>query len=258
MKQKLSYREQKFECGDFLEANVYPVFHTETSTGRKGPRKPTHDTQVRLNAMNRARKCNRIICANFTNRDYYLTLTYKDEPADDERAKQDIENFLAKVARLMKKKGLPKPKWVKTLEKGTKSGRRHAHLIHSGGLTPCELQMCWGKGYVDCKPLMFNKDGVFALSRYFAKEIRNKPGDGKKAKSWTCSRNCVRPVAKVNDYRFSKKRAAELARENENARLLEKLYPGYICAFCKTFYNDESGLYYLHMGFYKKTARLDL
>ena len=52
--------------------------------------------------------------------------------------------------------------------------------------------------------------------------------------------------------------AAELARENENARLLDKLYPGYICAFCKTFYNDESGLYYLHMGFYKKTARLDL
>lgn len=258
VKQRMLYREQKFECGDFLEVNLYPVFRFEASTGRRGPRKPTRDVQVRLNVLNRARECNRTICANFTNQDYYLTLTYKGDPPEEDRAKQDIENFLAKVARLMKKKGLPKPKWIKAIEKGTKSGRIHAHLVHSGGLTPRELQMLWGHGYIDCKPLMFTKDGVFALSRYFTKEIKNHPGDGKKAKGWTCSRNCIRAVPKINDYKYSKKRAAELARERENARLLDKLHPGYICAFCKTFYNDESGLYYLQMGFYKKNVRLDI
>ena len=258
MRCRMSYREQRFECGNYLEANVYPVFQTEASTGRRGPRKPTREVQRRLNELNKARECNRTICANFDSGDYYLTLTYKGDSPDEFRAKQDIENFLAKVARRMKKKGLPPPKWVKSIETGRKSGRVHGHLILSGGLTPMELQMLWGRGYIDCKPLMFGTDGVFALARYFVKEVKNFPGDGKKAKSWSCSRNCARPVPKVSDYKYSRKRAAELARECENARLLDKLYPGYICAYCKTFYNDESGLYYLRMGFYKKNARLDI
>lgn len=257
MKARMAYREQRFVCGDFLEANIYPVFQTEASTGRKSPRKPTRLVQQKLNALNSARECNRTICANFSSRDYYLTLTYKGDPPDEERARKDIENFLAKVARRLKKMGLTL-KWIKSIEIGKKNGRIHAHLIITGGLSPKDLQVLWGKGYIDCKPLMFSKEGVFSLAKYFTKEIKNLPGDGKKAKSWSCSRNCVRPEPKTNDYRYSKKRAAELAKESENARLLEKLYPGYICAYCKAFYNDASGLYYLHMGFYKKTARLDI
>lgn len=258
MKCRMAYREQRFDCGDFLEVNIYPVFQTVIRSGRRSRRKPTREVQQALNKMNRAKEVNRVICANFTNRDYYITLSFKDDPPEIERVRKDITNFLAKVERAMKRKGLDKPKWVKTIETGARSGRVHVHMVISGGLLPVEYQQMWGKGYVDCKPLMFGTDGVLGLSKYFVKQTRNEAGDGHKAKSWSCSRNCVRPEPKCNDYRYSRKRAAELARESENSRLLEKLYPGYFCSSCEPFYNDDCGLYYLHMRFCKKNARLDI
>lgn len=258
MSGRTAYREQKFECGDFLEVNIYPVFESPVQGRRRAKRNPTREVQQALNRLNSAKEVNRVICANFTNQDYYITLTFKGDPPDLERAKKDVANFLKKLERMMRRKGLGKPKWIKTIEVGAKSGRIHVHMVISGGLLPVDYQRLWGKGYVDCKPLMFGADGVMGLSRYFVKQSRNVLGDEHKAKSWSCSRNCIRPEPKTNDYRYSRKRAAEMAREKENSRLIEKLYPGYFCSSCEAFYNDESGHYYLHLQFYKKNARLDL
>lgn len=258
MKCRMVYREQKFYYGDYLEVNIYPVFQKIAKTGRRTARKPTREVQKALNRLNRAKEVNRVICANFTNNDLYITLTVKGEQPTEEEFRKMLDNFIAKYTRALVKKGKDKPKWVKTVEIGIRSGRIHAHLVMSGGLTPQEIQTMWGEGYIDCKPLMFDKDGVQGLSKYFVKQARNESGDGHKRKSWSCSRNCVRSEPKTNDYRYSKKKAAEIARESENARLLEKLYPDYFFSECEPFYNDQSGLYYLHMRFYKKNARLDL
>ena len=258
MSGRVAYREQKFECGEFLEVNIYPVVQSPVRGRRRAKRNPTREVQQALNRLNAAKEVNRVICANFTNQDYYITLTFKGDPPDLERAKKDVANFLKKLERMMRRKGLGKPKWIKTIEVGAKSGRIHVHMVISGGLLPVDYQRLWGKGYVDCKPLMFGADGVMGLSRYFVKQPRNVPGDEHKAKSWSCSRNCIRPKPKTNDYRYSRKRAAEITRERENSRLIEKLYPGYFCSSCEAFYNDESGHYYLHLRFYKKNARLDL
>ena len=258
MKCRMAYREQKFFCGDHLEVNIYPVFQTIAGTGRRSARKPTREVQKNLNRLNRAKEVNRVICANFTNDDLYITLTVRSEQPTEEDFRKMLDSFIRKYARTLAKKGKGKPKWVKTVEIGTRSGRIHAHLVITGGLTPQEIQTMWGRGYIDCKPLMFDKGGVQGLSRYFVKQARNESGDGHKRKSWSCSRSCVRPEPKVNDYRYSRKKAAEIARECENARLLEKLYPDYFFSSCEPFYNDDSGLYYLHMRFYRKNAKLDL
>lgn len=257
-RQRMTYREQRFVYSNYMEASVYPVFWVEHSTGTRTKRKPTSTAQQKLNKENSANELNRIICANFTRKDYYLTLTFAKNPESKERAKKDIENFFARLKRAMRKKGLSDPKWVKCVEKGTRGGRWHAHCVVSGGLAPHEIAELWGRGYVDCKPLMFCTDGCRGVSRYFVKEYKNSPGDQKKEKCWSCSRNCARTQPKTNDYRYSKKRAAELAKDKDNARLIEKLYPDYICSECRTFYNDESGLFYLRLYFYRKDAKLDL
>lgn len=258
MKHRMAYREQKFYYGDYLEVNVYPVFQTIAKTGRRTARKPTSAAKEKLNRLNRAKEVNRVICANFTHDDLYITLTVKGEQPSEEEFRKMLDNFIAKYTRALAKKGKNKPKWIKTVEIGTRSGRIHAHLVITGGLVPQEIRSMWGKGYIDCKPLMLDKDGAQGLSKYFTKQERNESGDGHKRKSWSCSRNCVRPEPKTNDYRYSKRKAAEIAAEGENARLLEKLYPDYFFSACESFCNDESGLYYLHMRFYKKNARLDL
>lgn len=255
-RQRMTYREQKFVYGEFMEVSTYPVFWTEASTGKRTKRKPTSIVQQNLNKANAADEINRIICANFTRRDYYLTITYANDPGSEERVKKDIENFLMRLKRAMRKKGLPVPKWVKCVEQGSRGGRWHAHFVISGGLAPHEIAELWGKGYIDCKPLIFRADGCRGIGGYFVKEHKNKPGDQHKAKCWSCSCNCVRTQPKTNDYRFSKKRAAELAKDRENARVIEKLYPDYICNECRAFYNDSSGLFYLRMYFYRKDAKL--
>ena len=257
---QMAIREQKFECGDYLEASIYPVFGyrcSQKGKRRRISRKPTREVQQALNRKNSARACNRLICANFTHDDWYLTLTFKGDIPTPEEAKKAIDSFLAKVKRRLAKLGKVM-KWVKCEEVGTRNGRPHFHLVLTGGLTPQEMAALWGKGYIDCKPLMFSADGVMGLAKYFGKQKKNEAGDGKKGKSWTCSRSCTHPEPKTNDYRYTKRRAAELAKEKENARFFEKLYPGYICHECEPFYNDESGLYYIHMIFYRKGAKLDV
>lgn len=85
---RVAYREQKFECGDFLEVNIYPVFQSTVQSRRRAKRNPTREVQQVLNRLNAAKEVNRVICANFTNQDYYITLTYKGDPPDLERAKR--------------------------------------------------------------------------------------------------------------------------------------------------------------------------
>lgn len=253
--ERVAIREQKFVYGDYLEANIYPVYQTRRVSCRRICRKPSRDVQQALNRLNSAKACNRTICANFGSGDYYLTLTFRGDPPTEEELKKAIESFLAKYKRSLKKLGKV-CKWVKCVEVGEKNGRPHIHLVITGGLTPQQIAALWGRGYIDCKPLQFSADGVLGLSKYFTKQKRNSAGDGKKAKSWTCSRNCTRPEPKNNDYRYSRKRSAEIAKEKENARFLEKLYPGYICCECEPFYNDSTGKYYIHMRFYRSDAKL--
>lgn len=257
MRGNMAYREQRFVSGDYLDVNIYPVFRSRRQTKRSIVRKPTKAVQQALNRRNRAREVNHVICANFSNADYYLTLTYAGIFPSEEQARRDVENFLKRYARALAKKGQTVFKYVKTIETG-RNGRAHIHLVLTGGLSPKEVQALWGRGYIDCKPLMFSAEGVAGLARYFTKEPRNEAGSGCRRKSWSCSRNCIHPEPKTNDYKYSKKRAAELARESENSRLLEKLYPGYILADCEPFHNDITGLVYISLRLYKNTARLDL
>ena len=254
---KAIYREQRFEYADYMEVAIYPVAPQPRATV-KPLRRPSTETQIKLNQLNRARECNRVICANFDNKCYYLTLTYKGEAPSEEQVRKDVESFLRKLKRILCKKGV-ELKWVKTIETGSKGGRIHVHLVITGGLSPFELQQLWGRGLIDCRPLMFGVDGVFGLSKYFVKELRNTAGEPSKKKAWTCSRNCVRPQPKQNDYKYSRKRVETIAREKGNARFFEKLYPEYLCADCETITeNPKNGLKFLHLVFYKAKARFDL
>lgn len=71
------YREKIHKCGEFLEVDIFPVF--EYQRGRSKKRKPTTETQQRLNQRNAERKLTRLLNTNFTKRDIRFDLTYSDE-----------------------------------------------------------------------------------------------------------------------------------------------------------------------------------
>lgn len=259
MLNKMKYREQKFYCGQYLEVNLFPVWERVFNSGRKAKRKPTSEVQKNLNRHNRERELARVINANFTHNDIKLELTYSPDnaPPSAEKAKKDISNFFRRIKRARAKCGLPELKYIYSLERGVRNGRIHFHVIMSGGLSVNEIARIWGKGYVDkILPLMFNQTGCAGIAKYFCKQQVNE--DGKQSKSWVSSHNLIKPRPKNNDYKFTKRKVRELARESENARLFEAMYSGYLFADCKPFYNDESGLHYLYLRMYRDDAVLDV
>lgn len=260
MQNKMRYREQKFYCGQYLEVNVFPVWERVYKTGRRIKRKPTSEVQKNLNQHNSERALARTIHANFTHKDYKFELTYADKnyPDSIDRAKKDIQNFFKRVKRARAKLGLPELKYIYSLEQGSKKRRIHFHVIMSGGLSINQIAKIWGNGYVDkVLPLMFTETGCAGIAKYFCKQ-QVSTEDGSKSKRWVPSQNLVKPQPKNNDHKFSKRKVRELARETENARMFEAMYPGYFFADCKPFYNDDSGLHYLYLRMYRKDAVLDV
>lgn len=258
MKSIMRYREQKYFYGDYLEVNMYPVYEFPHSSRRRKLRKPTSKVQERLNQINAERKLARIIPANFTTNDYKFELTYapKNNPDNIERAKKDLSNFFKRVNRARTKRGLERMKYIYAIERGSSNGRIHFHVIMTGGLTINEIAKIWGKGYVDkVLPLMFDEKGCTGIAKYFCKQ-QCSDGNGKYAKRYVTSRNCVKPQPKNNDFKLSKRKVEQLAYDSENHSLFENLYPNYCYAECKPFWNDDSGAYYITLYMYRKDTKL--
>ena len=149
------YREVKYECGDYLEVDVFPVY--EYQHGRSQKRKPTTETQARLNQRNAERKLIRLLNTNFTEDDIRFDLTYEVEPSSLEAALNELRNFFRRLKRYRKRAGLEDLKYVAVTEVGNKSGRIHHHIVMNGGVSINKLAKIWGKGYTTAKALQFDE-----------------------------------------------------------------------------------------------------
>ncbi|MCL2248662.1 MAG: hypothetical protein FWC13_05285 [Oscillospiraceae bacterium] len=244
---KAVYREQRYICGDYLDVYIYPVYRKPSSPGAKA--QPSTETQAKLNARNSTEQLTRLIHTNFTPRDLSIGLDYAINPPDDETAKKDIQNFIRRLKRKIKKLGLPELKYIVVTEKSTR-GRYHHHIIINGNIDRDEVERLWGHGRANARRLQFNETGVADLAKYISKSPIF-------YKRWFASRNLERPYQpKPNDYRIkSRRRAAELASETENYRLWEKLYPDHSLGEVRPFHNEENGGVYLFARLYRKDSK---
>ena len=242
------YREKKHYCGEYLEVDIFPVF--EYQRGRSKKRKPTSETQKKLNQRNAERKLIRLLNTNFTKKDIRFDLTYSDEyyPGSPEDAQREMQNFLRRVKRYRKKHGLPELKYVAVTEIGKKNARLHHHIVMSGGIDITELADIWGKGYTTAKPLQFDEYGIVGIAKYLVKE----PILGKR---WCASRNLEQPKTSERDGRLPQYKVKQFHDSGyDNREELEKLYEGYALADVKPYFNEINGGYYLTVQMYKKIA----
>lgn len=243
------YRETRYECGDYMDVMIYPVY-TKTPVRRKKA-KPTSEVQQKLNEIYAEEKLIRIANANFTPRDYKVELTYSSEylPQSDEDADRELTNFLRRVKRYRKQHGLSELKYIAVTEKGSRSGRYHHHLILSGDIELFDLVALWGKGIVGSDLLIFDENGIANLVKYMMKQLKEFVG-----KKYKRSRNMIVPEAKKRDNRFSKRMIVELAKDTENRTEYEKLYEGYHLSKADAIFNDVNGGVFLRMRYYRKEA----
>lgn len=251
---RCTYREAVYECGDYLESCIYPVYKTATSRKRKS--KPTPEAMQKLNDLHTQNKMIRIINANFTENDVKLDLTYAPEfePESFEEAEKELERYLRRVKHWRKKNGYPELKYFACTEQGSVKKRLHHHLILSEMPINVLIALWWkgehSLGRVETNLLQFNEEGCAALVRYMLKQDRVTKGKSK----YKRSRNMIIPQPKKRDNRFSQKKVRELVKDTDCRAEFEKLYEGYYMASASVFYNDDNGGIYLHIRYYRKDA----
>ena len=95
---RTTYREKRYQCGDYLDVYIYPVHPCKgRPSGRARKRKPTREVQQKLNKRHASEKLTRLLNTNFTEDDLSLTLTFAENPTEDQEAVRDIQRFLRRM-----------------------------------------------------------------------------------------------------------------------------------------------------------------
>ena len=222
---RMGYRTRTIKAGPRLEVEIYPIFGRENSGRLRAAKKNLTPEAVQRNNDERSRrKLIQLIDANFTEKDYHVTLTYAGTPPEYEKARADVKNFLRAVKRKREQRGLDELKYVYTIEDAEdgKKKRIHIHAIINGGISREELERIWEKGYANADHLQPDENGLEAIARYITKQQRNR-------RKWARSRNLKQPKVRTSDTKVSNARVRRLAVDFPNSakEIMERLYPNY-------------------------------
>lgn len=224
----LCYKTRTIHCGDAIEVEAFPIYRQiYPDASRMKERQRSTLSMQRCNDKRAELHFRRKAETNFNRNDYFLTLTYKGTAPTMAQAAKDFKNFIARVNRRRKKKGLPSCRYMAVLEAGNKNGRAHHHVLMDGGLSRDELEEIWGKGYANCDRLKPDGDGLKAVCKYMLKAAGTEQRQ-KDQKRWTCSRNLKEPKITESLHRVTKRQAARIAcdAELQGEGIMKKLYPG--------------------------------
>ena len=232
---QMGYRTTTTIAGDTLVAEVYPTWGRKMrGQARKAKRNLTPERIRKYNKERAKFYLQLLMDANFTEEDQSLTLTYIDGPTEAE-AQKDVKNFIERLRRARKKKGLPELKYIYALE-DERDGRRkklHCHIVMSGGMERKEVEKIWragsqARGYANCDQLQPNGEGLRQLAFYIYEQNRGKNAE-KSRRHYSCSKNLTKPKSRTSMSRVSNAKAKKLARDfNGMAKpIMEKVYPGY-------------------------------
>lgn len=242
----MPYREKKIYSGKMLEVEVYPITLQERKQKRKKKEKESALKQRNLNDKNAKKHLIRLLNTNFTDKDLVVHLTYTDKelPKSEEEARRDVSNYIRRTKRYREKNGLAPLKYIAVIEykdqvENSKAIRMHHHIVISE-MDRDAAEQLWTKGRANADRLKGDEFGYEALGRYVTK-------DPKGNKRWTQSKNLKQPIVKVNDFKFSKRKAIEMSRYLDDRAMHEKLYPGYILSDCKATVNEITAETYLYI-----------
>lgn len=254
---KTIYATKEIRSGEQLEVEIYPEF-TKRQTEEiptEGMKKKQRQAQRNLNEKNSRKQCERVINANFGDRDIWATFTYTDDemPETMERAERDMKNYIRRLNYQRKKQGLKNTRYVYVTECSDK-GRFHHHIVLDGDMSMDAVEETWKLGRRNqVRRLNKDENGLVGMAKYITKEKK-----AKSQKKWKASKGLKQPEEKVNHYKFRKKDVDEVIR-NHNC-LKDKLLKwygqeGYIYTSQEIRYNDFNGRYYIYARLRKQIER---
>lgn len=230
-KQIIKYRMKTIKSGDVLECEIYPIWKTVTPGTRVAVEKASRKAQKNLNDRNAQKHLVRLINTNFTKDDIWATFTYEDGkvPASPEAAKKDMQNYIRRAKRHMKKHGLGELKYVYVTE-FTRNGEKirvHHHIVMN--LRDRDAaEAIWQNGaYTHTRRLQPNDFGLTGLAKYITKEKHNTKVR-ETSKRYSVSRNLKQPTITVADSKITRRRVEKIAQHDvDPQQFFEAVYKDY-------------------------------
>lgn len=204
----------------------------------------------KYNNSRRIREFEQMVHANFEKDDLHVCCTYAMQDyenygevrhRDREEARKEIRNWLNRVKRLLRRHGcdLSGFRWIccsvtKTSLKETDRPRpdtHHHHLLVHG--VPLELrteiERLWPFGTCNADRLQDSSDGFAGMSGYIARQENSANGENAGRRSFTTSRNIIRPKVTTNDSKISRRRVSMIAADVQafGREIFEKIFPGF-------------------------------
>lgn len=221
------YRIKTIKSGPMLECEIYPIWKTRNKECRIKIN-PSREVQKNLNEKNAKKKVIRLINTNFTKKDIWATFEYDNEhlPANPEEAKKDIQNYIRRLNRIVKKNKLPALKYifVTEYEEDEKKGKKRVHHHIVMNFPDRDLaEEIWDKGgRTHSRRLQPDDFGLEGLARYITKDPRG-------SKRFTASRNLAKPQIRIADSKMTKPKAEQIAKnQNLAGDIFQKIYDQYI------------------------------
>lgn len=190
----MAKRKKTIIAGRIVKTSIYTA--PEPIDGQRARAEKSRMTTAAQKAMNnktaRAR-LEMLMAANYSGRDLFVTLTYRDEdlPRNRAAAVERLRKFI-KALRAQRRKHGQTLKYLYTTEEKHGEARLHHHLVVNGTGKDLEtLQSLWPYGEVlDVEYI--GERGYDALAAYVTKEsVEGRPVG---VQMWTASRNMIKPV----------------------------------------------------------------
>lgn len=237
-------RKRVWVCGDYIEADVYPVFQQPGKRRKKC--KPTRRVQAMINQRDAERKLSRLVKSNFGEGDIALHFTLR-VPMELEEVTRLLKAYLRRVRRRYRK-AIKELRYIYVIERGG-SGRIDIHMIlNAGPMSRDELEEEWDAGTANARRLKWDEKGVDAFVGYITKQRRQKRRVT--YRRWAGSRNLRRQEPEISDGEVTVREAEELGDAIERrsaARIAEELFPGYALAEAEALRNLHNRGLYIHM-----------
>jgi len=225
----IKYKTKTIVSGPMLECEIYPIWKTSKKSIREKVRKESRKAQRSINNKNAVKRVIRLINTNFGSKDIWMTLTYKENPTEDQ-GRKDIQNYIRRL-----KRRVEDLKYIYVTESGDK--RTHHHIIlniHDRDMA----ETLWNKGRTQARLLQPDDYGLEGMARYITKQKKNN-------KRYACSRNLKKPKVYEAYSKFSKRKAEKISHDENGAKeIFEKMYPKYTFKDINIKYSDfVSGCY---------------
>ena len=228
-----------------LEAQIYPSFYRKQDVPRGKRKKKTKAAIRNMNDKNSRRYLARLLNINFGEGDLWCTFGWDKEhyPEDEERARKDIKNWLAKINRKRKKTGQQNIKYVYILAYCDYE-RPHFHIVLEGaGVDRDEIEDMWNKcSRKNTRRIKPDQDYLITgIAAYISKNPHG-------SKRWCSSRNLTRPPKATKSYsRFRKRKVLQMAKDHETLKQeLEKEYKGYRVLDAEVRWNGVTAAFYIY------------